>query len=83
VTEESQDPSDPKKRPDWVVDAEEALNRASESLRAAWEATKDTRVGALTSAKQAAKQLGEAIDRGVEAARSRWNEGQDGAAEEE
>ncbi len=59
-------------RPDWVKEAEEALDRATESIRNAWDETRDSRISALGSAKQAAKQLGEAIDRGVETARSSW-----------
>jgi hypothetical protein len=57
---------------DWKVEAEEALERAGESLRAAWEASRDTRLAALEGARQAARQFGEAIDRGVAAARDRW-----------
>jgi hypothetical protein len=53
---------------DWKVEAEEALERAGESLRAAWEASRDTRLAAL----EGARQFGEAIDRGVAAARDRW-----------
>ena len=59
-------------RPDWVKEAEEALERATEALRNAWDETRESRVNALGSAKQAAKQLGEAIDRGVETVRSSW-----------
>jgi hypothetical protein len=73
VTEEGQTE---KKRPDWVDDNEMALERAAEALRAAWDATRDTRVNALESAKLAAKQLAEAIDRGVETARQKWQEAQ-------
>ncbi|MGH3651070.1 MAG: hypothetical protein ACRDU9_10225 [Acidimicrobiia bacterium] len=57
---------------DWKVEAEEALERAGESLRAAWEASRETRLGGLERARQAARQFGEAIDRGVAAARERW-----------
>jgi hypothetical protein len=78
MTEESQTE---KKRPDWVEDTETALDRAGEALRAAWAATRDTRVSALESAKQAAKQLGEAIDRGVDTARQKWQEAQSGEEE--
>lgn len=59
-------------RKDWKDEAEEALERAGESLRAAWEASRETRLSALEAARQAARQLGEAIDRGVGAARERW-----------
>lgn len=70
--QESQGTSEDRERPEWAREAEEALERATEAVRAAWEETRDSRMSALGSAKQAAKQLGEAIDRGVEAARSRW-----------
>lgn len=64
-------------RPDWVREAEEALDRATESIRSAWAETHDSRMSALGSAKQAAKQLGEAIDRGVETVRSSWQSSED------
>lgn len=63
-------------RPEWVNEAEEALERAAEAIRSAWDQTRDSRMNALGSAKQAAKQLGEAIDRGVDAARSSWQSGE-------
>lgn len=75
---ETQGTSGERERPEWVREAEDALGRATEAVRVAWEETRDSRMKALESAKQAAKQLGEAIDRGVDAARSRWQ-----AAEEE
>lgn len=59
-------------RPEWVNEAEEALERAADAIRSAWDQTRDSRMTALDSAKQAAKQLGEAIDRGVETARRSW-----------
>lgn len=65
-------------RPEWVDEAEDALERVGEALRAAWDETKEARASALDSAKQAAKQLGEAIDRGVDAARSRWQAAESG-----
>ncbi|MCI0543565.1 MAG: hypothetical protein L0Z49_03845 [Actinobacteria bacterium] len=79
---EDTDNTGARKRPEWVDDAEDALSRAGEAVRAAWEATKETRVSALDSAKTAAKQLGEAIDRGVEAARQKWQEAQSPTEEE-
>ena len=73
MAEETNDTSsDEGARPSWLDEAEKALERASESLRAAWEETRDVRMSALESAQQAAEQLGNAIDRGVEAARSQW-----------
>lgn len=63
-------------RPDWMREAEDALDRIGDAIRVAWEETRDTRLNALGSAKQAAKQLGEALDRGAEAARNRWQASQ-------
>lgn len=59
------------RRKEWIDDAERALEGAGEAIRAAWNASRDSRLSALESAKQAAKQLGEAIERGVDAARTR------------
>ena len=75
------EPTDDRARPEWIDEAEEALERVGDSLRAAWDETRDSRMNALGSAKQAAKQLGDAIDRGVDAARSRWQGGEGGQAE--
>lgn len=56
----------------WIEEAEEALDRTGEALRAAWEGTREARMSALESAKQAANRLGEAIDRGVSVAKEAW-----------
>lgn len=56
----------------WLDEAEGALDRVAKALTAAWEATRDTRMSALDSAKLSVKQLGEAIDKGAETARTRW-----------
>lgn len=56
----------------WMDDAEEALNRASEAMKAAWEGTKDVRMSALEAAREAATQLGKAIDQGIDVARDSW-----------
>jgi hypothetical protein len=60
-------------RRQWVEDSEKALEGVGEALRAAWDASRGSRVSALESAKAAARQLGEAIDRGMTAARERWD----------
>lgn len=65
---------------DWKADAEDALQKTGDSLAAAWGATRDGRMSALENAKEAARQLGEAIDMGVSAAKDRWA-GAEGAAE--
>lgn len=53
-------------------DAEEALNRVGDALRAAWKETHDARMATLESAKEATSRLGDAIDQGIAAARKRW-----------
>jgi enolase len=58
-------------RPTWFDEAEQALDKVAESLRSAWEETREPRMSALESAKKAAEQLGEAIDAGVEIVRIR------------
>lgn len=57
---------------DWKTEAEEALQKTGDSLAAAWDATRDGRMKALEKAKEAARQLGDAIDHGVSAAKDRW-----------
>ncbi|HEU4320578.1 MAG TPA: hypothetical protein VFS66_10905 [Acidimicrobiia bacterium] len=57
----------------WVDEAEAALNRTTEALRAAWEGTKGSRMKTLEAAKEAAAQLGKAIDEGLVAARDTWS----------
>lgn len=76
MADEHQDnaPADEGARPEWIKEAEEALERATAAIRSAWSETRESRMNALGSAQKAAKQLGEAIDRGVDAARSRWQE---------
>jgi hypothetical protein len=56
----------------WFADVQGALDRTGDALRTAWEATKDSRMSALESAKQAAQELGEVIDQGIAAAKERW-----------
>ncbi len=53
-----------------------------DALKQAWDASRDARVGALESARHAMKQLGEAIDHGIAAARQKW-EAEEGDGEEE
>lgn len=57
----------------WVDEAEEALNRAGEALKSAWEQTRDARMAALETAKEAANRLTEAIDQGIEVAKQTWD----------
>jgi hypothetical protein len=56
----------------WFAEVQEALDRTGDALRTAWEATRDGRMSALESAKQAAQELGEVIDQGIAAAKERW-----------
>ena len=57
----------------WVGEVQEALDRTGDALRTAWGATRESRMSALESAKQAAKELGEVIDQGITAAKERWS----------
>jgi hypothetical protein len=63
----------PESRQRWIADVQGALDRTGDALRTAWEATKDSRMSALESAKQAAQELGEVIDQGIAAAKERWS----------
>lgn len=55
----------------WFDDAEAALEKVGESLRAAWEETREPRMSALEAAKDAAEQLGDVIDQAVDVVRQR------------
>lgn len=68
---------------EWYQDAEDALERVGDALRGAWDASRDARVSALQSAKSAAQQLGDAIERGVAGARERWSDADTGQDEAE
>ena len=57
----------------WVSEAETALNRTAEALRAAWDGSRDSRMKTLEAAKEAAAQLGKAIDEGLDVARDAWS----------
>jgi hypothetical protein len=72
-----------KKRPEWVEEAEDALERIGNAIAAGWDATRETRMSALDSAKHAAKQLGEAIDQGMGTARQMFHKDEAGSTEEE
>ena len=56
----------------WFAEVQDALDRTGDALRTAWDATRDSRMSALESAKQAATELGEVIDQGIAAAKERW-----------
>jgi hypothetical protein len=74
------DALDPDRR-EWLQEAEAALDRTKEALQSAWDATRDTRLSSLESAKRAAKELGEVIDRGVAVAKERWETSRDETGE--
>lgn len=65
----------------WIAEVQEALDRTGDALRTAWEATRESRMSALESAKQAAQELGEVIDQGITAAKERWAAGEPGETE--
>lgn len=56
----------------WADDAEEALNKVGQALKAAWEGSHEARTATLQSAKEATSRLGDAIDQGMAAARKQW-----------
>jgi len=62
-------------------DAEEALSRTGDALKAAWEGSREARMSALEAAREAANRLGEAIDKGVAVARESWEAGGGGESE--
>ena len=57
----------------WIDEAEEALNRTGDALRAAWEGTREARMSTLEAAKEAASRLAKVIDQGIETAREAWD----------
>lgn len=67
----------------WMDEAEEALDRTGEALRAAWQGSREARMSALEAAKQAANRLGEAIDRGVSVAKETWGSRESAKTSEE
>lgn len=67
---ESKEPGESRQR--WVSEVQEALERAADAVRTAWEATRESRTSALESAKQATKELGDVIEKGSIAAKERW-----------
>lgn len=57
----------------WIDEAEEALNRIGNALSAGWEESHEARMATLQSAREAAGRLGDAIDQGIAAARTKWD----------
>jgi hypothetical protein len=72
---ESVEPGESRQR--WVSEVQEALERAGDAVRTAWEATRESRMSALESAKQATKELGDVIEKGRIAAKERWTAGEE------
>ena len=63
----------------WLDEAEDAWKRAGDALKAAWDQTRESRMAALETAKEAASRLGEAIDQGIAVAKETWDPGKDQA----
>ncbi|MFP4072505.1 MAG: hypothetical protein ACLFVZ_00575 [Actinomycetota bacterium] len=61
----------------WIDDAEEALNKIGQALKAAWKESHEARTATLQSAKEATSRLGDAIDQGMAAARKQWEPAED------
>ncbi|HWL48789.1 MAG TPA: hypothetical protein VNT92_02855 [Acidimicrobiia bacterium] len=74
MTDQGENSTDPgeSKQQRWIAEVQDALDRTGDALRTAWDATRESRMGALESAKQAAQELGEVIDQGIAAAKERW-----------
>jgi len=74
MTDQGDNSTDPgeSKQQRWFAEVQDALDRTGDALRTAWDATRDSRMSALESAKQAATELGEVIDQGIAAAKERW-----------
>jgi hypothetical protein len=62
-----------KTTPQWITEAEEALNRTGDALKTAWNETREARMATLEAAREAASRLGKAIDEGIDAARHSWD----------
>lgn len=74
MTDPDPEPTGSESRQNWLHDIQDALERTGDAIRTAWDATRDSRASALESAKQAAQELGEALDKGIAAARERWKD---------
>lgn len=72
MTDESRSETTEESKPKWIREAQEALDRTADAVRTAWDATRETRASALEAAKQAVKELGEALEKGLEVAKERW-----------
>jgi hypothetical protein len=57
----------------WIDEAEEALNRTAEALKAAWAGTREARMSTLEAARAAVDSLGDAIDQGIVLAKQTWD----------
>lgn len=65
----------------WLEEVQEALDKTGDAIRTAWDATRESRMSALDSAKQAAQELGEVLDKGIAAAKERWTTAEQPGAE--
>jgi hypothetical protein len=64
----------------WKDDTQEALNRTIDALQVAWDATRETRLAALNSARRTVAELTDAVEEGISAANARWAATQPGDA---
>jgi hypothetical protein len=70
--DQSHTESDDAARNRWVDEVQGALDRTGDAIRSAWDATRESRMSALESAKQAASELADVLDKGIAAAKERW-----------
>jgi hypothetical protein len=70
--DQSHTESDDAARNRWVDEVQDALDRTGDAIRSAWDATRESRMSALESAKQAASELADVLDKGIAAAKERW-----------
>lgn len=66
----------------WIEEAEDALNRTADALRAAWDETREARMSTLEAAREAANRLGAAIDQAIDAAKQSWDPARGAAPDE-
>ena len=79
MTDPDPDATGSEPRQSWLHDIQDALERTGDAIRTAWDATRESRASALESAKQAAEDVGDALEKGIAAARERWK-GEEGDA---
>lgn len=78
MTKESEQPTR-----QWSDEAEEALDRTVSAVRTAWEGTRESRMSALETAREAIRRLADAIDEGIELGKGSWGQSADDSANRE